>query len=354
MKPRLFIGSSIEALPIARAIQENLEFDADIRVWTEDVFELSSSTIDDLISASETSDFGVFIFNPDDVIQIRNEHKKAVRDNVIFELGLFIGKLGRDKVFYVIPRDTPDLRLPTDLIGVAPGFYNSKIDKDKIKSALAVFSNQVRIKLESFYYDTLIGFENESKTAKRLAIEKPENWKYSLAYEILKPRFTKLKQEMYDFENGLIFKKNKSFEFLEGYEFLKTFLLDYVSLNQIGITLLSNELKKCFSEENTNPNKIKNWCEKIALLSSQYLELEENLLNLNVDYRLKSVIDEFKNYGSRFVFTLNKFETIFQKLGNGEKLKPDEQLKFDLPNNIDNIKELMTQAIKSWHQDNHL
>lgn len=89
------------------------------------------TALDSLISALETFDFAVFVFSPDDVLQIRNQQVSTARDNVIFELGLFIGKLGKRRCFIVVPRNDPDLHLPTDLVGFTPGTYEpNRADKN--------------------------------------------------------------------------------------------------------------------------------------------------------------------------------------------------------------------------------
>src|SRR6267143_2582156 len=116
-RPRCFVGSSAEAVAVAAAVQEALEHDAEVTVWTQHVFELSGFSIESLLNILHTVDFGIFVFAPDDVVRIRGTEQQTARDNVILELGLSIGILGRGRSFLLVPRSDPDLRIPTDLVG---------------------------------------------------------------------------------------------------------------------------------------------------------------------------------------------------------------------------------------------
>ncbi len=133
-KPRIFIASSVESLDVADAFNVNLDHQAEVTVWKHG-FSLSQNTIDSLVNMAESVDFAIFIFTPDDVANIRDQQKHVVRDNVIFELGLFTGTLGKERCFIVKPRDI-DLHLPTDLLGLTPADYNGDRSDGNLEAAV--------------------------------------------------------------------------------------------------------------------------------------------------------------------------------------------------------------------------
>jgi hypothetical protein len=124
MKPSVFIGSSSEEIDLALGIQSNLESVADPSVWTQGIFALSGTTMGSLLDALERTDFGVFVLGPTDVLKMRGQTFQAPRDNLVFELGLSIGRIGRDRTYFVVPNNHGDLHLPSDLLGVTAGTYD--------------------------------------------------------------------------------------------------------------------------------------------------------------------------------------------------------------------------------------
>lgn len=149
-KPRIFIASSVEGIDAAYAIQELLEFSAECTVWDQDVFAPSSVTLLDLIKRAQDSDYGIFVFSFDDTIKIRDSEELTVRDNVVFELGLFIGIVGIANCFIVMPRANDDIHLPTDLTGITPLKYDSKRTDNNLKAALGPSANQIKKVIRSF------------------------------------------------------------------------------------------------------------------------------------------------------------------------------------------------------------
>lgn len=97
-----------------------------------------------LVDSIGSFDFAVFVFTPDDVLELRGERKAAVRDNVIFELGLFLGGLGLGNCFFVTPKDCPDLHLPSDLLGILPLAYRADRSDGNLLAALGPACNQIR------------------------------------------------------------------------------------------------------------------------------------------------------------------------------------------------------------------
>ena len=193
MKPRIFIGSSVEGLSIAYAIQQNLTHDAESTVWDQGVFELSKTTIESLNTVLDSVDFAIFVFNPDDVINLRGEKSLSVRDNVIFELGLFIGKLGRERVFYITP-DGSDLHIPTDLVGVTPGKYDPNRDDKSYQAATGPACNQVRIQVKSLGPLKLSSEESAADDTAKTDEKKDSDWVVDLVdnkYESAKIKLKK-------------------------------------------------------------------------------------------------------------------------------------------------------------------
>ncbi|GEL47621.1 hypothetical protein CHO01_27370 [Cellulomonas hominis] len=119
-KPAVFIGSSTEALDVARHFQIALEgvFECEATVWDQDVFTPGLYAMEALVEQAESSDFAVLLVTPDDLVEARGQITPAPRDNVLFETGLFMGALGVRRVFLLCPNGVDRLKLPSDLLGL--------------------------------------------------------------------------------------------------------------------------------------------------------------------------------------------------------------------------------------------
>jgi len=146
-KPKVFIGSSIENSNIADSIHQNIEKDSDVESWKNDFFELSKPTIDSFEKIGKF-DFGIFIFSPDDIGIIRNKKKQIVRDNVVFELGLFIGRLGKERTFIVAPEGLKNLHLPSDLLGITIATFDPKRLEENPSAALVSACNKIKFSMK--------------------------------------------------------------------------------------------------------------------------------------------------------------------------------------------------------------
>jgi hypothetical protein len=116
-RPSLFVGSSSEGLEFARAIRGRLHSDAEIYLWDEGFFPPGSTVIETLITRIHQFDFAVLVLTPDDLTIMRQAQAFGPRDNVIFELGLFMGHLGRRRTF-VVHQSNSSTKIPSDLAGV--------------------------------------------------------------------------------------------------------------------------------------------------------------------------------------------------------------------------------------------
>lgn len=122
-KPSLFVGSSKEGIDFARAVRDALANDAEVTVWDEGFFALSHTFIEGLITGVPRFDFAVLVLTPDDFVVSRAAESFGPRDNLLFELGLFMGSLGRGRTF-VLRDASADLKMPSDLSGLVTASYD--------------------------------------------------------------------------------------------------------------------------------------------------------------------------------------------------------------------------------------
>lgn len=143
-KPSVFIASSVEALPIARAIQAELRHDARLTIWNQgDLAEPGKYTLEFFAEAAGIYDYGIFVFAPDDTVLMRDQQHLVARDNVILELGFFIGALGRGRTAIIVPAHCPGLHLPSDLKGL--GLLDFDAEHGTLQAAVGPACNKIRL-----------------------------------------------------------------------------------------------------------------------------------------------------------------------------------------------------------------
>lgn len=150
MKTRIFIGSSSEGLGVANFVKKKLVaagFDA--FVWTDNIFKANKNTLETLLNEASFFDFGIMIATKDDFTESREEIFETARDNVIFELGLFLGRLGVNKAFALQENGA---KLPSDLLGITIPRFNTdgsfgsieKLEKE-IENIISLINEKVSI-----------------------------------------------------------------------------------------------------------------------------------------------------------------------------------------------------------------
>jgi hypothetical protein len=141
--PKVFVGSSVEGLDVAHAIETNLQHDAVVRVWDQSVFQLTHSFLESLMKVINEYDFAILVLTPDDIVVTRHKQFSAARDNILFELGLFMAKLGRDRTFLVWDK-TSRVKIPSDLYGINLASYDGNRKEGNMVPALSVACSQIR------------------------------------------------------------------------------------------------------------------------------------------------------------------------------------------------------------------
>ena len=142
LRPTVFIGSSStqESLDVAVLLQDDLQQNGvEADVWSHDIFEVGSQTLTELQMVLRRYDFGVMVFWPDDDLTLGRTTYKATRDNVILELGMFLGALGPDRAF--ILRNQNTTRRLSDLAGVTVAEFTPR---QNLKAAASAAIKKIR------------------------------------------------------------------------------------------------------------------------------------------------------------------------------------------------------------------
>lgn len=158
-KPKLFIGSSKKNIAVARLVANRLEADgcADVTVWDEGVFSLGQGFLEKLLAVLDQFDFAVLIWAADDLTGSQGDSKASPRDNVVFECGLFMGAVGRERVFIVCDQSIA-LKIPSDLAGITLANYDgSRIGGDDAEAAVRTACDRIAREIERPRYPTIVG-----------------------------------------------------------------------------------------------------------------------------------------------------------------------------------------------------
>lgn len=144
---RVFIICSVEALPVARLIHSGLQHDPfDVIIWSEGVFKVTNYTLESLEDEVDQADFAIAVAHSDDIAEIREMEWPVPRDNVIFELGLFMGRLGRSRAILMEPREEK-VKLPSDFAGLTTIGFRYVPGKDEA-SHIAPAVNALRTHIQ--------------------------------------------------------------------------------------------------------------------------------------------------------------------------------------------------------------
>lgn len=135
-KPKIFLGSSLQSLPILRKAASCLQDHFQVYQWDNDVFENGEVTVNALMNKAHEFDYALMFFMPDDCLVLDGKKYNVTRDNVIFETGLFMRVLGKQRVAIVIADLVSEkgkktkTRFLSDLSGITY-LYRFSIRQDK-------------------------------------------------------------------------------------------------------------------------------------------------------------------------------------------------------------------------------
>ena len=220
-KVSVFIGSSMNGKPVVeKLLAWFTEHAGELAVtpWFDGTtFEPNRGILESLIRALRVHDFAILIATADDLANVRGQNIIQARDNVVFEFGLFMGKLGRARVF-LAHADT--MIGPSDLTGVITvSFKESDVirgDPAAISELGNALANAIEkandedggyfvlfpsLRNDPFYLDLLSGIASSSAETRDVTFLVP---KEAYSGEQFLDRLDELASKQRGFKGGLI------------------------------------------------------------------------------------------------------------------------------------------------------
>ena len=152
-KPRIFLGSSGKQEKFLQSLARGLEDVAQVEAWM-NAFNPGTTTLERLMELTCEVDFAAFVFARDDwtsqgAAPAADATQASPRDNVVFEAGLFGGKLGMRRTFILHANGS---KLPSDLLGFTCIRYGDvttaaemRVVNQKLRKAIEACSRVARI-----------------------------------------------------------------------------------------------------------------------------------------------------------------------------------------------------------------
>jgi predicted nucleotide-binding protein len=147
VKPSIFIGSSSEQLEVVKEMELHLSKFAEVTCW-DGIFNPGQTFLTDLSRSKDQYDFAIFIITPDDTLVSRGAEYLSTRDNVIFEMGLFIGSIGFERVYCVRDQNIKG-KILSDYHGVTFISYDGNRADKNLSQALSPACTQIKKVVEN-------------------------------------------------------------------------------------------------------------------------------------------------------------------------------------------------------------
>ena len=217
-KQKIFIGCSRKERLLAEQTKQLLKDDFEVTIWDDPFwetdttgFKLNDGILQGLLRSSLQFDFAIMLGTTDDVVEKKGEIVMQARDNVLFELGLFIGRVGLRRCAFIVDRK---LNIPEDLKGIVLSRFDAG-NNDSFAKAVEIVKHSFQqtkdwsvnifpsATLASAYFENLIlPTYNYLVQTNGLSIcgKKRQDWKFRIV--IPKSLGSNINVQFQSFKNG--------------------------------------------------------------------------------------------------------------------------------------------------------